>query len=164
MAYSSLTFIIISENFYFNFRVPDPNCLLIRIMNNPVDNGFADCSIAFIPYPAVPTNRSELCAENNSSFYTACFNDLQQFPGLFTGSKTHPVSNRLRSSRYQFIIISENFYFNFRVPDPNACFNYEVNSLSNNCLNGIANCWCTNRFIRQGNEGWNNLCIAYINP
>ena len=26
VAYSSLTFIIISENFYFIFRVPDPNC------------------------------------------------------------------------------------------------------------------------------------------
>ena len=28
VAYSSLTFIIISENFYFIFRVPDPNCFL----------------------------------------------------------------------------------------------------------------------------------------
>ena len=50
---------------------------LIRIMNNPVNNGFTDCSIAFIPYPAVPAGRFELCAENNRSSYTACFDDLQ---------------------------------------------------------------------------------------
>ena len=37
-------------------------------MNKPVDNGFADCNIAFIPYPAVPTNRFNYVQKITDSF------------------------------------------------------------------------------------------------
>ena len=53
----------------FPHRYTAINHYLIRIMNNPVNNGFADCSIAFIPYPAVPASRFKLRTKDNRSFY-----------------------------------------------------------------------------------------------
>lgn len=69
----------------FPHRYTTVNHHFVRIMNNTVNDCFADGSITFISNAAVPSFGFKLCAKDYRPFCAAGFNDFQKFSGLIAG-------------------------------------------------------------------------------